>query len=172
MISLPGVFAYGRLDEGTRLLLATLSDPMPARVLDVGCGTGVIGAVIQKGRPQTRVDMVDVDALALEATRRTLLANGLPVSDERIRPSNIFSAVEGRYDLIVSNPPFHAGVKTDDQMVAAFFAQAAQHLNPGGTLRIVANRFLKYRPLIERQLGACRVVRENRSYCVYEGGKD
>lgn len=165
--SLPGVFSNGQLDEGTQLLLETLDEPETGRILDFGCGAGVIGATIKQAWPANLVEMVDANALALEAARRTMQANQLPI--DLIKPSNVFSDVQGTYTQIVSNPPFHTGVKTDYRVVTAFLQKATQHLAPGGVLRIVANSFLKYQPLIEAHVGICRVVAENRSYRIYEG---
>ncbi|MCX6045804.1 MAG: class I SAM-dependent methyltransferase [Chloroflexi bacterium] len=165
--SLPGVFSNGQLDEGTQLLLETLDEPPTGRILDFGCGAGVIGASMKQKWPANIVEMVDANALALEATRRTMVANHLPI--DLIKPSNVFSDVQGAYTQIISNPPFHTGVKTDYRVVTDFLQKAAQHLAPGGSLRIVANSFLKYQPLIEAHVGNCRVVAENRSYRIYEG---
>lgn len=61
---------------------------------------------------------------------------------------------------IVSNPPFHQGVHTDYQASERLLQRAAEHLAPGGELRLVANSFLKYPPLIERHLGPCRTLAE------------
>ena len=135
VISLPGVFSYGRLDEGTQLLLETLETPPSARVLDFGCGAGLIGATIKQTWPSSKVDMVDTNALALEAAHRTMSANHLPI--DIIKPSDVFSDVQGTYTQIVSNPPFHTGVKTDYRIVMTFLQEAAHHLEKGGTLRIV-----------------------------------
>jgi 16S rRNA (guanine1207-N2)-methyltransferase len=164
VVSLPGVFSHGHLDDGTRFLLEHLTPQTRARVLDFGCGAGVIGAAVKKTWPDSEVDMVDTSALALEATRRTLLANDLPA--DSIYSSNIFSDVTGRYTHIISNPPFHAGIETDYRVVQAFLEGAAQHLEKGGRLTIVANRFLKYRPLMEQHVGRCAVVAENSRYSI------
>lgn len=164
--SFPGVFSYGRLDEGTQLLLTTCTTPMAGRMLDFGCGSGVIGAALKRLWPMATIDMVDSDALALLATTCTLAANGMMAA--AVYPSNIFSDVYTKYDWIVSNPPFHAGVQINHQVVTAFFKQAAGYLRPGGRLRIVANRFLKYQPLLEAHVGPCRILAENEKYRVYE----
>ncbi|MEZ4860912.1 MAG: class I SAM-dependent methyltransferase [Caldilineaceae bacterium] len=173
IVTLPGVFSHGRLDAGTQMLLETLTEPLHGHVLDLGCGAGVIGAMIKQRWPACVVDMVDVDALALAATRRTLAVNGLathpgPYATGGVFPSDVFSDVAGAYDWIISNPPFHAGVQIDYQAVTTFLQQAADYLKPGGRLRIVANRFLKYQPLIEAHIGGCQVIAENRQYGVYE----
>ncbi|MCP4591988.1 MAG: class I SAM-dependent methyltransferase [bacterium] len=166
--SIPGVFSHGRLDDGTRMLLETLSEEKPGQggVLDFGCGCGVIGAWLHRSWPRAEVEMVDSSALALEASRRTAELNGLPA--ERVYASDVFSDVTDRYRLIVSNPPFHAGITTDYGVVEEFLQGAAAHLRYGGRLRIVANRFHKYRPLLERFVGSCRTVKEDGRFRVYE----
>jgi 16S rRNA (guanine1207-N2)-methyltransferase len=163
--SLPGVFSHGRLDAGTRLLLEHLDLPRKARVLDFGCGAGVIGGWIKKSYPDIQVDMIDTSALALESARRTMAANGLPV--DGIWASDGFSDVSESYTHIVSNPPFHVGIKTDYHVVEDFLKSAKSHLTGDGSLLIVANRFLKYRPLLDRYVGKCEVAAENSSYRVY-----
>ena len=173
VFSYPGVFSHGRLDDGTRMLLETL-DPtgwktVPTHdggVLDFGCGCGVIGAWIHACRPEARIEMVDSSALALEAARKTAALNGMP--HDCVYPSNVLSDVGGRYGLIISNPPFHAGFKTDYAVVQQFLRDAADRLVDGGALRLVANRFHKYKPLIQNYVGPCRTVAEDARYRVYE----
>lgn len=167
--SLPGVFSHGRLDNGTRLLLETLEPPRGEHLLDFACGAGVIGTALLRRWPHLQIDLADASALALEATRRTMAANGLAPAN--VIPSDIFSNIHGFYDQIVSNPPFHTGVETDYRLVTTFVQGAHQHLLPGGCLRVVVQRFLKIQPLIEAYVGPCRVVIQDRHYTVYEGTK-
>lgn len=167
--SLPGVFSYGQLDAGTRFLLERIEIPSDTRVLDFGCGAGVIGLTVKRLWPEAKVDMIDTNALALESCRRTMMHNNL--SPERIWPSDVFSDVPGRYGRILSNAPFHAGVHTHYRVVENFFANALAHLEEQGMLIIVANRFLKYRPLIEKYFRSCREIAENKSYRIYEGAR-
>ncbi len=163
--SYPGVFSHARLDEGTHVLLQTLDRPLPGPVLDFGCGCGVIGAFLARRWPGTRVDMVDSDALALAAAQRTVETNSLPV---RVWASDVLSDVQGGYGLIVSNPPFHRGVQTDMRLAESLFHEAASRLRPGGLVRIVANRFLRYPGLFEAVFGEWRIVAENSRYRIYE----
>jgi len=163
--SLPGVFSHGHIDVGTRFLIESLDLSSASRLLDFGCGAGVIGAFVNIFKSDCLVEMVDSNALALEAARRTMKINNLP--DHYIYPSDIFSGVHGKYTQIVSNPPFHRGVETDYHVVEAFIRGAADHLDRGGSLWIVANRFLKYPALIAKHFGQCRLVAENRQFRVY-----
>ncbi len=165
VVSVPGVFSHGRLDDGTRLLLENLDVPPNARVLDVGCGAGVIGLMAKRMRPESTVHLIDSSAYALEAARRTMSLNSLP--DVRVQPSDVFSEVDSRYSLIVTNPPFHTGVPTDYRVAGEFFRDAAARLEPGGAVAVVANRFLPYPALMEEYLGRCEVVAENTRFRVY-----
>lgn len=157
VVTLPGVFAHGRLDRGSALLLAHLDGLPGGHLLDFGCGAGVLGAALKRRYPDSRVSLLDVDAFALASSRLTLARNGLEA--EVLAGSGIESA-PGELAAIVSNPPFHQGVHTDYQASENLLTQAARHLRSGGELRLVANSFLKYPPLIERHLGPCRTLAE------------
>lgn len=166
IVSLPGVFSHGRMDDGTRLLLETLELPKTGRILDWGCGAGTIGTYIKKRWPDTTVEMVDSNAIAVEAARRTVLANNL--IGTLVYPTDIFSDVPEKYDMIVSNPPFHGGVETDYSMVERFILESYNHIEQHGKMIIVANTFLKYKPLLEKRFKHCKILTDNNRYRVYE----
>ncbi len=140
--SYPGVFAHGRLDSGTALLLEALTEVnLEGDVLDFACGAGPIGACIAANQPQTKVTLLDSNALALEAARETLSINQLTGS---VLASDGLSEIHGSYDYIISNPPIHDGVKTDNLLSQGLLMRVQEHINPGGMLIIVANRHLPY----------------------------
>lgn len=164
LVSLPGVFSHGRLDEGSALLLEELAPLPKGKVLDFGCGAGVLATVLARRNPQCQFELVDVDALALYCASETLRLNEV---EGQIYPSDGLSEVHGRYAAVVSNPPFHTGIRHDTSIAELFFNQVTRNLFPGGELRIVANGFLKYPVLIEAHIGPCQVLRETNRFKVY-----
>jgi 16S rRNA (guanine1207-N2)-methyltransferase len=169
VVSLPGVFSHGRLDEGTALLLNNLPGDIRGDVLDFGCGAGVIGAVVKSAYPECRVTLADSNAFAVEATSRTFERNALAAN--LIQPSDVLTGVPDRFDLIVSNPPFHQGVATNYDVASSFLAASSEKLRPGGTLIIVANKFLPYENAMSRALGSAVVLAQNNKYKVLTGTK-
>jgi 16S rRNA (guanine1207-N2)-methyltransferase len=165
MISAPGVFGHGRLDDGTRLLLQALPARMTGRLLDLGCGCGVLGAALAARAPEAEVWLADRDALAVACARRTLAANGL--DSARAVGSDGLSDLAGRFDHVVTNPPFHEGVATDYGFVERLSRELGARLSPRGHLWLVANRHLRYRPLLESAFGEVREVVADRTFRVY-----
>lgn len=168
VVSLPGVFSHGRLDRGTALLLEHLQRLPAGPLLDFGCGAGVLGAVLKRRYPQSPVTLLDVDAFAIESSRLTLAANGLEA--EVIAGDGIRAAPTG-LAAILSNPPFHQGVHTDYQASEDLLREAARHLKPGGELRLVANSFLQYPPMIEQWLGPCETLTEAGGFRIYRASR-
>jgi 16S rRNA (guanine1207-N2)-methyltransferase len=163
--SLPGVFAYDRVDAGTALLLEVLAIPAGARVLDVGCGYGIIGLVAARlGAAQ--VELVDANLLAVAAAQENITRN-------RIAQARAFASdgvPEGavrRYDLVVSNPPFHVGKSVDGDIARMFIERARQALVPGGQLILVANQFLRYDQVLRAAFEQVICLASNRSYSVW-----
>ena len=167
VVSLPGVFSHGRLDDGTRFLLDNLPPLGSRRALDWGCGCGVIGAALLLSGRAKEVDFVDSGVMSLEATRRTLAANELDAAD--VHASDILSDVRGRYDLIISNPPFHSGQRTDFAVTENLVREARRHLTRAGRLLIVISAFIKCEPWFRESLGPYRIIADNGRYRIIEG---
>ncbi|TCP97659.1 16S rRNA m(2)G 1207 methyltransferase [Cricetibacter osteomyelitidis] len=163
--SLPGVFSSQELDVGTDLLLSTIDQRIRrGNVLDLGCGAGVIGAFIKQKNPKATVLMSDIHAMAIESAKRTLRENQLEAD---VQASDVFSHIQGKFDLIISNPPFHDGIDTAYRAVRELIEQAKWHLNSGGELRIVANAFLPYPDLLDKYFGYHDVIAKTGKFKVY-----
>jgi 16S rRNA (guanine1207-N2)-methyltransferase len=160
VLSYPGLFAHGRLDDGTRLLIGSLPRKLPGRrVLDFGCGAGVIGLALRQRFPDAELDLVDSDALAVEAARRNL-------PGARVHLGDAWMALPGsdRFDLIVSNPPLHRGKAEDPELIRELVDGAAQRLRRRGELLLVAQRRLALGRWLGERFAAVRVKSETRQY--------
>lgn len=103
-----GVFAQGRLDVGTGVLLREEGPPEAAReVLDLGCGYGVIGLAIAVAVPQARVTAVDVNERALLLARENAERLGVGDRFRALTPDQVEPGAA--YDEIWSNPPIRVG---------------------------------------------------------------
>ncbi|ALB61544.1 Ribosomal RNA small subunit methyltransferase C [Cronobacter condimenti 1330] len=162
--TLPGVFSRDGLDVGSDLLLSTLSPHTKGKVLDVGCGAGVLAAVLASHSPKVRLTLCDVSAPAVDASRATLAANGF---EGEVLASNVFSEIKGRFDMIISNPPFHDGMETSFEAAQTLIRSAVRHLNIGGELRIVANAFLPYPNILDETFGNHEVMAQTGRFKVY-----
>ncbi|KAA8669590.1 16S rRNA (guanine(1207)-N(2))-methyltransferase RsmC [Pantoea dispersa] len=162
--TLPGVFSRDGLDIGSDLLLSTLTPHTKGKVLDIGCGSGVLAAALAQHSPKVRLWLCDVHAAAIEASKATLAANGL---EGEVFASNVFSDVSGRFDLIISNPPFHDGLQTSLDAAHTLIRGAVKHLNSGGELRIVANAFLPYPQVLDETFGNHEVLAQTGRFKVY-----
>lgn len=164
--ALPGVFSQKSLDVGTAVLLPYLSQVTAGKIADFGCGAGVISAYLAKLNLENRIFAMDVDAFALASTRMTFDQNNL--QPERLE----IKAVTGIEDAplflhaIVSNPPFHQGIKTDYNASENLCKTARRHLKSGGELWLVANRFLNYPILIEQNFGQCTIKADQQGFKV------
>lgn len=161
--SLPGVFSYGALDKGSELLLNNLPDTLSGDGLDFGCGAGVLACYLLKKHAQLTLDLIDVNVYALASAKLTLEKNSLQAN---VFASDVFSHVTKEYDLLLSNPPFHAGQKTNYDAAEIFINQSANFLKKKGKLTIVANKFLRYEPLLELTYGKFTQDIENNKFKV------
>jgi 16S rRNA (guanine1207-N2)-methyltransferase len=145
--SLPGVHSAGKLDPGTAVLLDEVRWERLAgrRVLDLGCGVGVLGLLAAQSGAE--VVAVDDDLAAVRSTKRNADRLGLALD---VRHSDIDGELEGeRFDVLLCNPPFHVGKGVRLGLAEAFIEAAFRLLAAGGELALVANRDLPY----ERVMG-------------------
>lgn len=144
LCGLPGLFNKGEVDRGTELLMKHLPK-MYGRVLDMGCGGGVL-SLAALGKGAESVLAVDSSAIALAAAQQTFDKNGAITA--QVLASDVFSDVPrnigGSFDWVISNPPFHTGIATDYQPVQRLIQDGKRYVKSGGRLMFVANRHLPY----------------------------
>jgi 16S rRNA (guanine1207-N2)-methyltransferase len=161
-VSYPGMFAAKRIDEGTALLIGVLP-PLrkDARVLDYGCGSGVIGASAAAHAPAVALDLLDSDTVALEAARENVPGARILLG------ASLADAGGVRYDAILSNPPLHTGVAEDHALLQQLIAQASAHLAPRGVLQIVVQRRVPLERLLAAHFSTVAIAAETGSFRVW-----
>ncbi len=169
VMSLPGVFAHGRLDKGSRLLLDSLSKlDTGGKVLDFACGSGLLGCALLSGKADLELTLLDVSALAMESSRLTLTENRQKAT---LLPSDGLSELHGQFDWIISNPPFHRGFSNDLNIAAAFFRVAGTFLTKNGRIVIVCNRHLPYKRWLQEYFEQVAQLDENVDFLIIQAAK-
>jgi 16S rRNA (guanine1207-N2)-methyltransferase len=165
VVAVPGVFAGASLDIGTRELLATFDDLPPFdRAIDLACGTGIVAVALARRNPRARVLATDVSAIAVESTQLTAEANGVAV--ETRHDDGLSVEPDASADLVVLNPPFHAGAAVTTEIAHRLFADAARVLRDDGELRVVWNSHLGYRAVLESLVGPTRQLARTPKFTV------
>jgi 16S rRNA G1207 methylase RsmC len=130
-----GLFSIKELDFGTELLIKNAKIlNANSKILDLGCGYGIVGIAIKKHYPNTDVTLVDVNDRAVKISKQNCDENDALCI---VLKSNIFSneqLLNAKFDVILTNPPFSAGKKVCIQ----FIEQSFEHLNHNGSLQLVA----------------------------------
>ncbi|WP_420336232.1 class I SAM-dependent methyltransferase [Roseibium sp.] len=144
-LSRPGLFAWDRIDPASRLLSGLIPDTLKGRGADLGAGFGYLArTVLEKAPKVAAMDLYEAEKRALDLAEENLSAfkgkramNGVWC--------DVTQGIDGPYDFIVSNPPFHQTGKADRIDVGQGFIRiAAAGLRPGGEFYLVANRHLPY----------------------------
>jgi 16S rRNA (guanine1207-N2)-methyltransferase len=167
--SRPGIFAWDRLDQGSRALIETMQVAAGDGLLDLGCGSGIVGVAAARAGAGS-VTMVDADVDAVLAAERSAAVNGL--QGARVQQSDCGEAfLDQRFDLVVTNPPFHQGRANDYAAGQQFVRDASAILRPGGRFYLVANRFLVYEEEMQRQFDGVETAFQDNRYKVLLGRK-
>ncbi len=161
------VFSKGRGDYGSLLLISSSLDFIPdthSKVLDLGCGYGMIGLIIASLKPMTEVEMTDV-------SKRAIALSNLNISDyslsDRVHAHvrDGFSESSEMYDFIICNPPIRTGKANVHKMLT----DAREHLRTGGSLFVVIKKkhgAPSAQKLLKEVYGNCKVINRDKGYYI------
>src|SRR5262249_46341816 len=136
LVSRPGVFGYGRLDEGARALTEAMRVETGDRILDLGCGIGGVGVLAaRRAGPSARVTFVDSNRRAIALAEHNARGNGI-ANFETLAAARLEGLLECSFDLALANPPYFA-----QHEVARLFVEGAKKLLVrGGRLQMVTKQ--------------------------------
>ena len=157
----PGLFSPEHVDRGTLAMLSHVKIASGMRIMDLGCGCGVVGIVAAKIAGEENVFMSDADPMAVATARRNAERNG--VSGVHICVSDGFQSVDASgFDLILSNPPY----QTDFSVAKGFIEKGFNRLKIGGKLYMVTKRREWYKNKLISVFGGVE-IHETDGYFVF-----
>lgn len=145
------LFSYRRIDTGTLLMIQKTTLLPEDKVLDLGCGYGVVGIWAAHTLGADHVVMCDINTEAISQTSANLRANHADVLS-LVCCSGFEQIPDRDFTRILSNPPYH----TNFSVAKSFIEGSYHHLLPGGTLTMVTKRFLWYKNKLEAVFGGVR----------------
>ena len=152
-------------DKGTLAMLSVLSLKKGQKVLDLGCSYGLVGISVASIVGDDKVFMSDIHEASLSCARKNIERNH--VSGIQIVKSDAFSEIEEKdFDLILSNPPYHA----DFSVPKAFLEKGFNRLCVGGSFFMVTKRKDWYKNKFISIFGGVR-IHEIDGYYIFEGQK-
>jgi 16S rRNA G1207 methylase RsmC len=165
-VTYPGLFAGGGLDVMTDFLLQTMTASKTCALgggrggngrdevlsaLDFCSGSGTLAAAVRFVRPSARLTLLDADAVAMLAARENLsvVRDGSSSGVGSFQPATFVLsdgwtglADDEKFDLVVSNPPVHLGLRPEFTVLSDMIAGFEKRLNPGGEAWFVAQRYV------------------------------
>lgn len=164
-----GVFSKNRVDFGTNVLLNSLPDLEGKRIIDVGCGVGVIGLCVAKRYKSSFVTLVDVNKRAIDLTMLNAIRN--KVNNVHTILSDVYSNVDSKFDVIITNPPIRAGKKKVHQI----FSDGFNVLNKNGKVFAVVQKkqgALSLKEHMKNIYGNCEEITKQSGYYVLTSIKE
>jgi len=153
------LFSPNHVDKGTLAMLKYVSLKPEDKVLDLGCGYGVVGIAVAKAIGDKQVYMVDYNELAVELSKENAIRNNVPNVTIECR-NGVAPFKENDFSLILSNPPYH----TDFSVPKEFIEQGFKHLKLNGKIMLVVKRLDWYKNKLTSVFGGVKVIEDDGYY--------
>ncbi len=161
----PGMFASGKLDIGTKVLLDSLLPLINNKqsILDYGCGSGIIGVIAKKYFSDIEYTGLDIDLISLFAAKKNMPSAQFIASDSMNFDEMI------RYDIIVSNPPMHTEKIEHTKIIEHLIESSPRSLKKKGKFIIVVQSRLKLEKLFTKYFKNYQIIKNTNQFSVYVG---
>ncbi|OUS74098.1 23S rRNA (guanine(1835)-N(2))-methyltransferase [Pseudoalteromonas sp. A601] len=169
------VFSRDSLDIGARFFFNYLPQSSKAkRIIDLGCGNGVVGLMTLSRCPNAEITFVDESYMAVESSRLNVELNMEDKFEQCsfIENDCLTGFERESADIVLCNPPFHQAQAVTDHIAWQMFKQAKDTLKNGGELRIIGNRHLDYHDKLKRMFGNCQLLGSNKKFVVLSATKN
>ncbi|VFP83705.1 methyltransferase [Buchnera aphidicola] len=163
--SLPGVFGYKKIDTGSNLLLSTFKKNIKGKILDIGSGTGILGITLAKKNPLINLTLIDIYNSAIWCSKKNLIENCIVGT---VLFSNIYSKITEKYDLIISNPPFHNHLNINLNVITKIVKNVKKFLTKKGELRIVISSFISCNYIFKKYNINFNILLKTYYYKIYQ----
>jgi 23S rRNA (guanine1835-N2)-methyltransferase len=162
------VFSRERLDIGTRFLLQNLPRTEgPVKVIDLGCGNGLLGLMAGQQNPDASLCFVDESYMAIASARANFKQLDPTLQRADFHLGDGLAEIEkNSADLILCNPPFHQSHAIGDTVALSMFRRSARVLRDGGELWVVGNRHLDYHRKLKHWFSSVDVVTSNKKFMI------
>ncbi len=162
-----GMYGHQKVDQGTLLLLMELDvllkdKPLDSKIMDFGAGSGVLGLQAQK-LGFSQVNYSDAHSLACQSLALNLSRQEGPA----VYWDYMLSTEMNKYNIIITNPPFHVGSKSDYHLGELWIEALFRVLSPQGEVILVANEFLKFDEMAKPYFRKVKKLTKSSGYCVW-----
>ncbi len=154
------VFSPSGSDRGTCAMLSCVEFLPEDKVLDLGCGYGIVGILAAKLTSPAQVTMCDISEDALTLARKNAAANGVSESIQILKSDGLAAVTDSDYTKILSNPPYH----TDFSVAKNFIEQGFRHLASGGMFYMVTKRRDWYKNKLISVFGGVQIIEKDGYY--------
>lgn len=159
----PGVFSHRRLDTGARALMEVMQIQPGDRVLDLGCGAGVLSLAAAFRAPAVHLLAMDANARAIECTAHNAALNGVDTLKTKLNASAQIEE-EGTFDVVLANPPYFSSYRISE----IFLKGARRALKPGGQVYLVTKNTEWYEENMPKPFRDASAI-PSRDYTVMRG---
>jgi 16S rRNA (guanine1207-N2)-methyltransferase len=159
----PGLFSPTSADIGSLAMLDFVNLKEGQKILDLGCGYGLVGIFAARKTGPDTVWMLDINPSAIKKSQLNANENNVKIAEFICSDGPeilLEKGLSGSFDFILCNPPYH----TDFSVARRFIEAGYRLLSEGGNIVLVVKRLAWYRNKIKKVFGGIRVELKDSYY--------
>ncbi|QCI27226.1 methyltransferase domain-containing protein [Buchnera aphidicola (Therioaphis trifolii)] len=165
IITLPGVFGYKKFDLGSKIMISSFKKKITGKILDIGSGSGILSIFLKKKFKNIKITLIDNNSTALLCSKYNLKINKISGC---VYYSNIFSHINEKFNLIISNPPTHYGNYNNLNIIYKIIKKSKKYLYKNGELRIILHSNISCKQIFIKYFGNYKILKKKQHYNIYQ----